>query len=112
MSIGQATDGIGNRAVFDIADAPGPGRITLSLEILNLAPGDTLLFFWNDTPIHHKPDAWVGNIAHDRHRFEFDLSPEMVCKGENRLEMRLTKRCPDLVPYVTLLEGKLRIKPM
>jgi hypothetical protein len=103
---------IGNRAVFDIGDAPGPGRITLSLEILNLAPGDELLFFWNDKPIHSKPDAWVGNIAHDRHRLEFDLSPEMVCKGENRLEMRLTKRCPDLVPYVTLLEGKLRMEPV
>ena len=112
MTIGQATDGIGNRAVFDIADSPGPGRITLSLEILNLAPDDELLFFWNDEPIHHKPDAWVGNIAHDRHRFEFDLSSERVCKGENRLELRLTKRCPDLVPYVTLLEGKLRIEPV
>lgn len=111
LTIGHATDGIGNVAVFEIGEAPAVGEVTLTLEILNLGPDDQIQFFWNNRQIHKNSGSWVGNITHDRHRFEFTLTAQDVYAGENKLEMKLLKRHSKLPPYVILVEGKLRISP-
>ena len=93
------------------ASTAWPGRITLTLDILDVAPADEITFYWNEQKIERNPDGPAGNITHDHHRLEFSLSLNRVLRGENLIEMRLTKRRSEVPPFVTLMEGTLRVEP-
>jgi len=112
LTVGIASDGIGNTVVLDIGDdlvSRPTEKAKLEVDLVDLGPSDELLFFFNGRQIHHDPAAWPGVNAHSKHHFEFSIPFSQIVKGENTLELRLTKREESLAPFISLSGARLTI---
>ena len=113
LTVGHAMDDIGHCIEFDIADDPAAGAAgngwRLKLEIVDVGPGDRLVFAWNTEPIQRDANAWRGHLNNDRHQFEFALPMNACRKGVNQLEIKLVERDARLDPFVTVLEAQLHL---
>lgn len=95
--------------VFDVPVTEDPPSARLWLQLLDAHFDDEILFSFNGEPIVPDASAWPGLRLFDHFEFVFDLRAGQLHDGENRLEIRLTKRDSRLEPFVTLMAGRLTV---
>ena len=110
---GQVPATIGNGsahvATFDLADVGSVPSARLWLHLAGAHFDDTLEFAWNDQPLTPDPHAWPGGRLFDNFEFQFDVPPQALREGENRLLISLRGRDPRLDQFIKLLGGHVAL---
>ena len=115
MMIGVSTDGIGQTVTFNIPDEGAdrsPGYTAeLVMELVNFWPYDeTLELYWNNTPLGGvEYESLTLEGAAETYKVTCPVSCAAICKGPNKLELRLTERDPRLDPFISLMDAALVI---
>jgi hypothetical protein len=114
MTIGEATDGIGQFVTFDIPDpmaGRGPAQqAQLVLVIQNFWRQDEKLqFLFNGESLEGVQFEFRPKQGHEEYRISCSIPCRRIIEGENLLEIRLTGRDPRLDPFIALLQAELRI---
>ena len=113
LTVFLATDGIGQAVRFDIREdlkaiRPAPRQVCLRVRLRERATDDEITFSWNEHVIQPHRINRMG-VLDSWEDFEFDLSPDQVVLGPNRLGIRLDRRNERMVSFVTMEEADLAI---
>ena len=114
LMITPATDGIGQSVTFNIGDdlsAAEHAKIELWINIVDLFPEDVIEFEFNGHVLQPRDETYKGQTMFSNREFRFDLTADLVCRGDNELAIYLRQRTKDLEQFVTLDFARLTIDP-
>ncbi len=114
MTIGMATDGIGQSVQFDIpndmAGRDASAEAKLVFDLFNYyEPSEQIELTWNGEPLTEVKFEYRPHDGHDWFRAHCTLPCGRIKAGENLLEIRLLNRTAKVDPFIHLVMADVRI---